>query len=121
MPIQVPESPRARDGAIHNGGFVQLANKDEDGNLDISWLKDESLEDSANLPAPDIIAAEIVKDLQAALAQFAEIASHSENAVHTPHSQLCSPKAHRVRDPPGSATPATDRRKDSRAAATNYT
>ena len=44
-------------------------------NLDIFWLKDESLEDSANLPAPDIIAAEIVEDLQAALAQFAEIAS----------------------------------------------
>jgi type I restriction enzyme M protein len=44
-------------------------------NLDIFWLKDESLEDSANLPDPDIIAAEIVEDLQAALAQFAEIAS----------------------------------------------
>jgi len=44
-------------------------------NLDIFWLKDESLEDSANLPNPDIIAAEIVEDLQAALAQFAEIAS----------------------------------------------
>jgi type I restriction enzyme M protein len=44
-------------------------------NLDIFWLKDESLEDSANLPAPDVIAAEIVEDLQAALAQFAEIAS----------------------------------------------
>jgi type I restriction enzyme M protein len=36
-------------------------------NLDIFWLKDESLEDSANLPAPDIIAAEIMEDLQAAL------------------------------------------------------
>jgi len=44
-------------------------------NLDIFWLKDESLEDSANLPDPGIIAAEIVEDLQAALAQFAEIAS----------------------------------------------
>jgi len=33
--------------------------------------KDESLEDSANLPDPDVIAAEIVEDLQAALAQFA--------------------------------------------------
>jgi type I restriction enzyme M protein len=44
-------------------------------NLDIFWLKDESLEDSANLPDPDIIAQEIVEDLQAALAQFAEIAS----------------------------------------------
>jgi type I restriction enzyme M protein len=43
-------------------------------NLDIFSLKDESLEDSANLPDPDIIAAEIVEDLQAAIAQFAAIA-----------------------------------------------
>src|SRR5437660_2885062 len=66
------------------------------------------IEDSANLPDPDVIAAEIVEDLQAALAEFAEIASDSENAVHTAHSQLCSPKAHRAQDQPGSATPATD-------------
>ena len=37
--------------------------------------KGESLEDSANLPDPDIIAQEIVEDLQAALAQFADIAN----------------------------------------------
>ena len=43
-------------------------------NLDIFWLKDESLEDSANLPDPDVIAAEIVEDLEAALEQFAAIA-----------------------------------------------
>jgi type I restriction enzyme M protein len=43
--------------------------------LDIFWLKDEALEDSANLPAPEIIAADILEDLQAALAQFAEIAA----------------------------------------------
>ena len=39
----------------------------------ILWLRDESLEDAENLPAPHIIAAEIVEDLEAALAQFAEI------------------------------------------------
>ena len=39
-------------------------------NLDIFWLKDEALEDSANLPAPGIIAADIVQDLEAALEQF---------------------------------------------------
>jgi hypothetical protein len=39
-------------------------------NLDILWLKDESLEGSANLPDPDIIAGEIVEDVQAALAQL---------------------------------------------------
>ena len=44
-------------------------------NLDIFWLKDESLEDSANLPDPDVIAAEIVEDLEAALQQFAAIAA----------------------------------------------
>ena len=44
-------------------------------NLDIFWLKDESLEDSANLPAPNIIATEIMEDLQAALEQFSEIAN----------------------------------------------
>lgn len=42
-------------------------------NLDISWLRDESLEDSANLPDPDVLASEIVMDLQIALEQFAAI------------------------------------------------
>jgi type I restriction enzyme M protein len=42
-------------------------------NLDIFWLKDDALEDSANLPPPDIIASEIVEDLKAALEQFQEI------------------------------------------------
>ena len=44
-------------------------------NLDIFWLKDESLEDSANLPDPGVLALEITEDLEAALAQFAEIAA----------------------------------------------
>jgi len=43
-------------------------------NLDIFWLRDESLEDTDNLPDPDIIALEIVEDLEAALEQFRLIA-----------------------------------------------
>ena len=43
-------------------------------NLDIFWLKDEALEESANLPAPEVIAADIAADLEAALEQFATIA-----------------------------------------------
>jgi type I restriction enzyme M protein len=43
-------------------------------NLDIFWLKDEALEESANLPDPDVIALEITEDLEAALEQFAAIA-----------------------------------------------
>jgi len=43
-------------------------------NLDIFWLKDEALEDSANLPAPEVIATDIATDLEAVLEQFAMIA-----------------------------------------------
>lgn len=39
-------------------------------NLDIFWLKDDSLEDAENLPPPDEIAAEIVENLEAALEEF---------------------------------------------------
>ena len=49
--------------------------KRDKASLDIFWLRDESLEDSDNLPPPDVIAAEIVEDLQAALDQFAQIAA----------------------------------------------
>ena len=41
--------------------------------LDIFWLKDESLEDLENLPEPEVLAAEIVENLQAALEEFQEI------------------------------------------------
>lgn len=53
--------------------YEELAKRDK-VNLDIFWLKDESLEESASLPAPDVIAAEIAADLEAALEQFAAIA-----------------------------------------------
>lgn len=52
--------------------YDDLVKRDK-ANLDIFWLKDESLEESANLPAPDLIAQEIVEDLEAALEQFREI------------------------------------------------
>jgi type I restriction enzyme M protein len=42
-------------------------------NLDLFWIKDEDLEASENLPAPDILAGEIMEDLQAALDAFAEV------------------------------------------------
>jgi type I restriction enzyme M protein len=42
--------------------------------LDIFWLKDDSLEDSDNLPEPGVLAQEIVDDLEAALEQFRLIA-----------------------------------------------
>lgn len=54
--------------------YEELVKRDK-ASLDIFWLKDDSLEDASNLPAPDVIAAEIVEDLQAALDEFALIAA----------------------------------------------
>ena len=42
-------------------------------NLDIFWLKEDSLEDAADLPTPDVLVAEITENLEAALAQFQSI------------------------------------------------
>ncbi|WFF06221.1 class I SAM-dependent DNA methyltransferase [Micromonospora sp. WMMD1076] len=43
-------------------------------NLDITWLRDASLDDADALLAPALVAQEIVEDLQAALVEFAAIA-----------------------------------------------
>lgn len=53
--------------------YEELSKRDK-VNLDIFWLKDEALEESANLPDPEVIAADITADLEAALEQFATIA-----------------------------------------------
>jgi type I restriction enzyme M protein len=42
-------------------------------NLDIFWLKDESLEGTENLPYPDMLAQEIEENLESALLQFSSI------------------------------------------------
>jgi type I restriction enzyme M protein len=47
-------------------------------NLDITWMRDESLEDADDLPAPDVIAREIVEDLTAALTEFEAVAAALE-------------------------------------------
>ena len=52
----------------------RLINRDK-ASLDIFWLRDESLEESDNLPDPDVLGQEIVDDLEAALEQIREIAA----------------------------------------------
>jgi hypothetical protein len=52
--------------------YEELTKRDK-VNLDIFWLKDDALEESANLPAPEVIAQEITDDLEAALEQFSTI------------------------------------------------
>ena len=57
---------------------LSLTQRDK-ANLDIFWLKDESLEDTENLPAPDVIARDIAENLQAALEQFNSITEELNN------------------------------------------
>jgi type I restriction enzyme M protein len=52
-------------------------------NLDISWLKDPSLDDADALLPPEVIAREIVEDLEAALSEFAAIAEALERTKPT--------------------------------------
>jgi type I restriction enzyme M protein len=52
--------------------YEELIQRDKHS-LDVFWLRDESLEATDNLPDPDVIAADIIEDLQAALEQFAAI------------------------------------------------
>jgi type I restriction enzyme M protein len=65
-PTWTEEKP---DGRWRSFTYDELMARDK-ANLDIFWLRDESLEDTDNLPDPDVIAAEILEDLEAALEQF---------------------------------------------------
>jgi type I restriction enzyme M protein len=53
--------------------YEELTKRDK-VNLDIFWLKDDALEESANLPAPHVIAEDITVDLETALENFGAIA-----------------------------------------------
>ncbi len=50
-------------------GYDELIARDKT-NLDIFWLKDDSLEDAADLPAPDVLAREIVEELEVAIEEM---------------------------------------------------
>jgi type I restriction enzyme M protein len=64
------DSPEGRWRAFD---YEELIKRDK-VNLDIFWLRDKSLEESEDLPEPEVLAQEIAEDLQAALEQFTAIA-----------------------------------------------
>lgn len=68
-----PRSARVESERWKAFTYDEIVARDK-ANLDISWLKDDSLEDLDNLPSPDVIAREIVEDLTAALAEFEAVA-----------------------------------------------
>ena len=55
---------------FHN--YDELIARDKT-NLGNFWLKDESPEDTENLPPPDVLAQEIVEQLQSALDEFKSV------------------------------------------------
>ena len=68
------------DGRWRKFAYAELVARDK-ASLDIFWLKDDSLADSDNLPPPEVIAQEIVEDLEAALEQFRLIAADPNRRV----------------------------------------
>ncbi len=62
------------EGRWRKFSFDQIAARDKTS-LDIFWLKDKSLADLDNLPEPDVLAGEIIENLEAGLNSFREIAA----------------------------------------------
>jgi type I restriction enzyme M protein len=71
---QATWSAENSDGRWRVYTYDELTARDK-ASLDIFWLRDDSLADSDNLPPPEVIAQEIVEDLEAALEQFRLIAA----------------------------------------------
>ena len=73
---------RQQSERFHVFSYDELLKRDK-VSLDLFWLRDESLEGADALPSPDILAASIVEDLQAALEQFAAITEDLANGTVT--------------------------------------
>ena len=68
------------DGRWRAYSYEEIASRDK-ASLDIFWLRDESLEDSANLPEPHVLAEEIADDLRAALEQIEDVLADLQERV----------------------------------------
>ena len=64
-----PRSERVESERWKVYSYEELLERDK-ANLDLLWLKDDSLQDAADLPAPDILAREIIGELESALEEF---------------------------------------------------
>ncbi len=77
-----------RSERVETERFKSFTYKDlmarDSANLDIAWLRDPSLEDADGLLPPEVIAREIVDDLEAALGEFAAIADALQRPTGEP-------------------------------------
>ncbi len=72
-----PRSGRAESERFQSFTYDELVARDK-ANLDLLWLKDDSLTDAADLPAPEVLTREIIEELEAALEEFNAIAESLE-------------------------------------------
>ena len=70
------------DGRWRCYDYEELLKRDK-LSFDLFWIKDKSLTDTDALPAPEILAAEIADDLEAALEQFTKIAARLSAPTNT--------------------------------------
>jgi type I restriction enzyme M protein len=71
-----PNGGSRRKDLGEEGRFRKFSREDiakRGDNLDISWLRDESLESGEDLPEPAVIASEIMERLQVALDEVGEL------------------------------------------------
>ena len=73
----MPRTSRTEGERWKSFSYDEIVARDK-ANLDITWLKDDSLDDLDHLPPPEVIAREIVEDLTAALAEFEAVAAALE-------------------------------------------
>jgi len=60
------------EGRWRKYSYEEILTRDKTS-LDLFWLKDKSLTDLENLPDPDILAADIIENIESGLASFREI------------------------------------------------
>lgn len=65
-------STENEEGRWRKFSYKEIIARDKT-NLDIFWLRDQSLADLDNLPDPDVLANEIIENMEAGLASFREI------------------------------------------------
>jgi type I restriction enzyme M protein len=79
-PVSIGGKPTS--GRWRSYGYDELIARDK-CSLDLFWLRDDSLEDSANLPEPSVLAREIADDLRAALGQIEDVLGDLEQRATT--------------------------------------
>ena len=65
-------SPENPDGRFRRYDVKDILEPDKTS-LDLFWIKDKSLADLDSLPEPDVLAADIIENLQSALESFQEL------------------------------------------------